>query len=305
MHWQKLEFIFVADNQYDWMQTHASWPRAFNLADDIYRIYFSSRDASNRSHIAFVDIDIKNPSNIISISSTPVLSPGNAGLFDDCGVIPCCITQHHGRLALYYAGISEAKNIPYISFCGLAYLNSKLDGAIRASEAPLLDRNGIDPFSGGAVFVCFDETGDIFHMWYESCLGWSSRDSGPVPKFAIKYAASHDGLHWNRHDVICIPAPKDGDCISNPSVMMERGLFKMWYSYKTAGKYRIGYAESDDGMSWVRKDNEAGITVSKSGWDSEEIEYPYIFDHKGERYMLYNGNGYGKTGFGLAKLIDN
>jgi len=30
------------------------------------------------------------------------------------------------------------------------------------------------------------------------------------------------------------------------------------------------------------------------------IEYPYVFYHKEKRYMLYNGNGFGKTGFGLA-----
>jgi hypothetical protein len=305
MNWQKLGHVFVADNQFDWMCTHASWPRALNLEGDVYRVYFSPRDAANRSHIAFLDIDIRNPSNIISLSSSPVLSPGDAGLFDDCGVIPCCFTQYHKRIGLYYTGLSVTKNVPYISFCGLVYLNSKLDCATRSSKVPLLDRNEFDPFSGGAVFVCFDEIRNIFHMWYESCLGWSSKGFSLVPRFAIKYASSDDGLHWNRRDVISVPAPKDGDCISNPSVMMERGLFKMWYSYKTVGKYRIGYAESDDGMNWVRKDDEAGITVSESGWDSEEIEYPYVFDHKGERYMLYNGNGYGRTGFGLAKLINN
>jgi hypothetical protein len=69
----------------------------------------------------------------------------------------------------------------------------------------------------------------------------------------------------------------------------------MWYSYR--GKnYRIGYAESDDGLNWKRKDEDAGIDVS------EMIEYPFVFDHKGGRYMLYNGNGYGKTGIGLAVL---
>jgi hypothetical protein len=35
-------------------------------------------------------------------------------------------------------------------------------------------------------------------------------------------------------------------------------------------------------------------------------EFDYIsFDHKGERYMLYNGNGYGQTGFGLAVLAQS
>jgi hypothetical protein len=35
---------------------------------------------------------------------------------------------------------------------------------------------------------------------------------------------------------------------------------------------------------------------------SEMIKYPFVFDHDGERSMLYNGNGYGKTGVGLAVM---
>jgi hypothetical protein len=46
----------------------------------------------------------------------------------------------------------------------------------------------------------------------------------------------------------------------------------------------------------------AGIDVSNTGWDSEMICYPCVFEHKGTKYMLYNGNGYGRTGFGLAVM---
>lgn len=78
----------------------------------------------------------------------------------------------------------------------------------------------------------------------------------------------------------------------------------MWFSYRsgTGETYRIGYAISSDGKQWKLALNETGIDVSASGWDSEMIEYPFVFDHEGRRYMLYNGNGYGKTGFGLAVL---
>ena len=54
-----------------------------------------------------------------------------------------------------------------------------------------------------------------------------------------------------------------------------------------------------------RNDELAGIDVSPEGWDSEMICYPYIFEHRGLLYMLYNGNGYGKTGFGLAVMGDD
>jgi hypothetical protein len=64
----------------------------------------------------------------------------------------------------------------------------------------------------------------------------------------------------------------------------------------------IGYADSKDGLEWGRKDDLAVVDISNAGWDSEMVEYPFVFDHKGNRYMLYNGNEYGKTGFGLAIL---
>jgi len=63
----------------------------------------------------------------------------------------------------------------------------------------------------------------------------------------------------------------------------------MWYSYRGRNNiktYRIGYAESFDGLQWIRKDDDVGIDVSKTGWDSEMICYPFVFDYKEERYML-------------------
>lgn len=87
--------------------------------------------------------------------------------------------------------------------------------------------------------------------------------------------------------------------ISKPCVVREDGKYKMWYSYR-GDAYRIGYAESPSEVDFNRLDNQVGISVSSSGWDSETIEYPCVFDHKGRRYMLYNGNRYGLSGIGLA-----
>ena len=86
-----------------------------------------------------------------------------------------------------------------------------------------------------------------------------------------------------------------------PACLKEDGIYKMWYSYR-GQSYRIGYAESADGIRWERKDDLVGLDVSTSGWDSEMIEYPFVFDHGSRRYMLYNGNGFGRSGLGLAVL---
>jgi hypothetical protein len=75
------------------------------------------------------------------------------------------------------------------------------------------------------------------------------------------------------------------------------------YNYKNKeGGYRIGYASSIDLINWHRNDEMAGMKISESGWDSEMVNYPHVFMLDGETYMLYQGNGMGKSGFGLAKM---
>jgi hypothetical protein len=62
--------------------------------------------------------------------------------------------------------------------------------------------------------------------------------------------------------------------------------------------YRIGYAESADGLTWARQ--EAGITVSPAGWDSQAQAYPAVVRHADRWFMFYNGNAFGRDGVGLA-----
>jgi hypothetical protein len=167
-----------------------------------------------------------------------------------------------------------------------------------------LFRNDIDPYSTFAPFVMKEK--ELWHMWYVSCTEWKIEEEKPKHYYHIKYAHSFDGINWIREGKICIDFLTEMEyAIARPMVIKENGLYKMWYSYRASSKtstYRIGYAESTDAVNWVRKDEEVGLDVSESGWDSEMICYPYIFDHAGKRYMLYNGNGYGKTGVGLAVL---
>ena len=74
----------------------------------------------------------------------------------------------------------------------------------------------------------------------------------------------------------------------------------MWYSIRKRKGYGLGYAESADGVYWVRKDEAAGIACSDGGWDSEMICYTAVVPADGRWLMFYNGNGYGQTGVGVA-----
>jgi hypothetical protein len=142
-------------------------------------------------------------------------------------------------------------------------------------------------------------------MWYVSSLGWKAQSAGP-PHYVvhIKYAESRDGLEWERDGHVCVDfASADEYAISRPCVVKDGGLYRMWYSHR-GSTYRIGYAESSDGLTWERKDRQVGIDVSPIGWDSDMIEYACVFDHGGSRHMLYNGNGYGESGIGHAVLAE-
>jgi hypothetical protein len=74
------------------------------------------------------------------------------------------------------------------------------------------------------------------------------------------------------------------------------------FRMQSSNAYRIGYACSSDLTNWVRDDDKAGIDISADGWDSEMQCYPHAFALDGKIYMLYNGNEFGRFGFGLAML---
>ena len=302
MTWNKLGLVYCPNNNYDWMQTHAANPVAEHLENDVFRIYFSTRNESNISSLGFVDIDIKYPSEIINISNTPVLSPGELGTFDADGVSLACITHNQGKKYLYYLGWNLCKTVPWNNSIGLAIqaIDSNFE---RYSKGPLMGRDIHDPYTISYPWVMKDK--DKWKMWYGTHLQWNRPEERESFLHALKYAESDDGIHWTKHAKIVLPidSSKGEYAIAKPCVIKENDIYKMWYAHR-GDKYRIGYAESKDGIQWIRKDAEAYINVSDSGWDSESIEYPFVFKHHENKYMLYNGNGYGKTGFGLAVWKD-
>ena len=298
MKWTKLGVVFVTDNNHPWMLSHAANPVAEHLRDNVFRLYFSCRDAQSRSHISYADVELSPPFKVVRIADEPLLSPGEIGTFDDSGVSLSCIKQINGIKYLYYLGWNLGVTVPWRNSIGLAIYDPATHNFKRYSQAPILDRHAVDPYSVSYPFVLEDE--GVYRMWYGSNLSWGKEQKDMA--HLIKYAESDDAIHWKRDGTIALHFKDDSEyAMSRPCVLKENGLYKMWYSYR-GQSYRIGYAESKDGIEWTRRDKDVGIDVSESGWDSEMIEYPFVFDHNGERFMIYNGNSYGKTGIGLARL---
>lgn len=303
--WKKIGQIFCVDKNYSWMYSHASVPIAQHLCDDLYKIYFSCRNKNNESSIGYFIIDINNPKNVLQISESPVLEKGELGCFDDSGVMGSCILYLNNKIYLYYVGWNLGVTVPFRNSIGLAISEDNGLTFKRMYFGPIIDRTKYEPHFISSC--CVIEDNGLFKIWYLSCTGWSRIGDTVLHKYHIKYAESNDAIEWNRQGIVAIDYKDDYEyAISVPRVIKEDNIYKMWFSSratKDIPTYRIRYAESIDGINWIRKDNEVGIDVGKEGdFDSEMICYPFVFDHKGERYMLYNGNGYGKTGIGICVL---
>lgn len=295
MKWVKKGLIIKPQPDIYWV-THAMVPFAERIEGDNYRIYFSGRDKENRSLIGYSELNINEPSKILCYSKEPVLDLGELGCFDDNGVTPSWIVNHDNKKYLYYIGWNKGTTVRMHLVAGVAISTDGGKSFQRVSKVPILDRTNEEPYTLNTAPCVMIENG-LWRMWYVSGVKWIDKDT---PRYNIKYAESLDGIKWERKGIVCIDFKSEKEnALARPCVIKEDGIYKMWYSYK-GESYRIGYAESKDGITWERKDDEAGIDVSESGWDSEMIEYAFVFNHNGKKYMFYNGNDYGKNGIGYA-----
>jgi hypothetical protein len=297
--WKKLGRIFDPASLGDHGLRAALTPVAqvLDAAAGLVRVFYSPRDGSNRSQVRSFDFQVASPVSMRSASPSALLSPGKPGAFDDAGVTLGSLVFANGRHYLFYTGWNLTVSVPFNNSIGIA---EHRDGAFfRLGDGPVMTRTLHEPYSCASPFVIHEE--GRFRMWYASMDRWEEeRGRGFRHYYNIKYAESPDGITWSREGVVAIDYQKPGEyAFGRPFVLRENRGYRMWYSVR-GDAYRIGYAVSSDGVRWERQDALAGIDVSDSGWDSEMIEYPCVFEARGGRYMLYNGNGFGKTGIGLA-----
>jgi hypothetical protein len=138
-------------------------------------------------------------------------------------------------------------------------------------------------------------------MWYLGGLGWSDNNGQLSASYHICHARSADGLLWKDRGRVTLPLEGDEFAIARPCVLRTDDGWLMWFSARTRHRpYRLGAAASEDGLSWQRRPDLAGFEPATSGWDSEMVAYSHVFEYAGTRWMLYCGNGFGRSGMGLA-----
>ncbi len=297
--WRKLGPIIAPNPAREWMATYTGpsfgIPRA---ADGLVDVYMTGRDRENRSRIGVITIDPERPCPPRCIGAQPVFDLGERGAFDENGVSYPWIVDADGVQHMYYVGWMPTVLTPFQNHVGLA-IRVGAEPWRRYSRAPILPRTDEEFLSLGSTSVLRE--GSRWRMWYTSFRRWGGAGE-PKHVYVIKYGESDDGKQWVRNNVVCIDtATPEEYSIGRPSVLRYQGVYHMWYSYRGAA-YRIGYAWSEDGVRWTRRDDLAGIDVGPASWDSRSICYSHVFERRGALYMLYCGNDYGRDGLGLAVL---
>lgn len=317
MKWHKVGIIFDPTEHVlpHGCEQFAQSPQAL-VFDNYVRIYFSTRqrDAKNGkylSHVAFVDMR-KDFQEIIRVSDATVLPLGSLGAFDEHGIFPFNVVRDGDRVLAYTTGWNRRVSVSVDTAVGLAISHNDGLTFARIGEGPVLAQSLHEPCLVGDAFVKI--IGGTYHMWYIFGKGWKqyAPDIPPDRTYKICHATSQDGINWVKEEANQIVADKLGPDESQalPTVVAIGDHYHMFFCYRESfdfrqalGRgYRIGHAWSDDLKLWSRDDQNPLLEGTPDAWDSDMQCYPHAFECDGKVHLLYNGNEFGRRGFGLAVL---
>lgn len=301
MAWQRLGNVFDPETQlpdHPLLHSHAANPLAVQVDGDLYRVFFSARDAGNRSSVGAVDIDIARR-RVERVLPEPVAHYGAPGQFHADGIsVGCLHVDAKGERSILFMGWQTPPDGHWRGDIGRFRLDDDWSLTLDP-DRPYLAADATDPISLSYPWVHRSPEG--FTMWYGSTVTWHTGNGEML--HVLREATSTDGITWERTGT-ALPHPVGtAQAFSRPTVAEDgRGGLQMWFSYRGApGRtYRIGHATRPRGGDWSLSLASGCLDVAPDGWDSEMVEYPFVLDHGGERLMLYNGNGFGRSGFGLA-----
>ena len=317
MKWKKLGKIFnpldhkLHNNCFEFAQS----PQAL-VFDNFVRIYFSTREKDNEgkflSHVSFVDFD-KSLTKIIAVADKEVIPLGDLGCFDEHGIFPMNIVKDNDRILAYTTGWNRKISVSADASIGHAYSTDNGLTFQKTGKGPVMTASLHEPFLVCDAFV--KKIDEVYYMWYIYGVKWikSVEEEAPQRVYKIAQATSFDGLTWQRDGKkIIADTLHENECQALPAVIEYKGKYHMIFCYRDAfgfrtdksKGYRLGYAFSEDLVNWTRDDENIGINVSADGWDSDMMCYPNIFTCNNKVYLLYNGNEFGRQGFGLAVLED-
>lgn len=292
--------------------THAQSPQLYRIGN-LNRVYFSTRPPVSRgemptTEVFYVDYDSEFH-EIVSYSRTSVVEPAILGAYDEHGIFPFHVTKIDNRLLGYISGWSRRDSVAVETSIGIS---ESFDNGVtfqRIGNGPILTASLNEPFLVGDPFIVSND-GKHF-MYYIAGTEWKkAQDELDLQRvYKIRIAVSNDCENWIPFEKNVIENLLGADeCQALPSVVYSREKSIMAFCYREMsnfrrngrGAYRLGFAESNDLINWNRDDSLIEIPNHPDEWDSGMRCYPNITEIDGKLVILYNGNDFGRKGFGLA-----
>ena len=281
-------------------------PVPIQLNSSTFRIFFSDRDLDNHSKIKYFDFCLAKK-EIISFENL-VIDEKITNDFDRDGKIPSSILKIDEEYYLLYTGIKLGKKFPYHNSIGVLKSHN-LNTFHSLNNEPLIPSSSIKKNyfnSAGNLFL----SKGIFYLFYSSCFKWEIISSKMEPSYNINLAKSNDlkSLRLcNNASPIVNFNDDDGGAV-NFSIVKIPDFFlafscsrkKTLYRDNANNAYKLLAFKSNDLYSWDPLEIEYESSDSK--WDNIMKCYPSAIIFNEKIYIFFNGNGFGKTGIGLAEV---
>jgi hypothetical protein len=301
MKWENFGLLYKPESNFDWMSSHATLPTVLQTDAHNFKIFYSTRDISGRSHTTYVDLNFLKWRPGILLKNKrklPCFSPGLMGHFDDSGVQVSSFARTGKVLYAYYLGWTRKVNVPFSAEIGIAIVDDCYNFK-RVQKLPIYKKSELEPLTFGYPTI-FRRNNTNF-MYYDGIDEWNENNLDDY-KFDLRMAVMQKGT-WVYSDKIVFDN-NNYKSITRPSFIKLQNELIMIYSCNTYGKYQLqaAYQSKSKKNLWIRKKNFI-FDSSSQEWDSEEQVFCNIFKYHKDYYMVYNGNNYGKTGFGISKLL--
>ena len=276
--------------------SHVSNPIVLDINVHIWRVFVSVRNEFNQSSVVYFDI-AKATYKKISKARVLINIENYANTFFADGIGLGDYFCVNNKTTFGFMAWKQHKTKHWTGEIGTFNLNNQLDKIVAVNALPQL-KIGVDANISLSYPGYLYENG-LLHIWYGSTLTWDAGNSDM--HHVIKHLTIDSQGHRTYHGQ-CIPSSLTGfQAFSRPIVRPFGNRYVMVLSSRKAKlNYTIKFFQSNDLANWQCVESQ--IEPRQAEQDDEMICYPYLMTEGGNFYLWYNGNSYGKTGLGVAKL---
>ena len=277
--------------------THGSNALALSVDGDTVEIIFNQRDCHNRSVVSRAWLDMAKFA-VLDVESS-ILVPGPEHVGSEMGLSLGNVVTIEGRDLLSLMGWSKSARHPWVgSLCAV-----DLDSLDSIPCPPFITDIGSGPpaplLSCSYPFIEVVSPGEL-RLLFGGTSSWSDDGSMRHSLYQLSGSTLSSIGFGIPQRVNFQDGFMRGFLVARPWLSLS-GARELFFSAreKKNPNYSI-YSGVFDGDAI--RDLEITLSGSGKGWDSDMACYGSTFVCRGESFLLYSGNGYGVTGFGVASL---